>query len=72
MYGFEAGNGDAYDVVTPFLDATYAQWWFHGMIDQPPEAGNFMELVSIFTCSFFQLSEAVKGRREEKGENTSR
>ncbi|PPQ63558.1 hypothetical protein CVT24_004855 [Panaeolus cyanescens] len=47
MWGFNVTREDfSYDnrPVSPLRDFTFQQWWFHGHLDHPPNAGDFFEL----------------------------
>lgn len=47
MYGFNVTD-HTYDYdnrpVAPLTNYTFDQWWFHGHLDHPPNAGDFFEL----------------------------
>ncbi|OWZ60315.1 hypothetical protein C356_00172 [Cryptococcus neoformans c45] len=43
MYGWNDDPNQS-DPVTPLMDLTFDQWWFHGYIDKPPANNSIMEL----------------------------
>lgn len=47
MFGFNVTEKDfPYDnrPVSPLVDFTFEQWWFHGHLDHPPNDGDIFEL----------------------------
>ena len=80
MYGFNVTeNTFPYDnrPVAPLINYTFDQWWFHGHLGHPPNAGDFFELpagkpiTTEISCdkgatSYWQSSE---GGDIEQGDN---
>lgn len=47
MYGFNVTGTDfPYDnrPVSPLVNMTFDQWWFHGHLDHPPNSGDIFDL----------------------------
>lgn len=79
MYGFNVTDHTfPYDnrPVTPLVNLTFDQWWFHGHLDYPPNPGDFFELpagkvaTTEIACnkgatSFFASSEGGDIRQDD-------